>query len=116
MSESTQSTPRRFDKPRPTGSYRGHTVRIFLDEMLAPDIAKALVALGVDAESVPRRTKDEALIQMCLAESRTLVTKNHDAVYRAAKAGARAVYLHFQKGHRSNLRHKLVPQAAHLDR
>jgi hypothetical protein len=66
--------------------------------MLAPDIAKALTALGVGAKAVTRGETDEALIQLCLRDQRILVTKNHDAVYRAAKAGAKVVYLHFRKG------------------
>jgi Domain of unknown function (DUF5615) len=98
MSESSPSLPRRIDSPRPSGSYRGQNLKIYLDEMLAPDIAKALTALGIGAKAVTRGETDEALIQRCLLDQRILVTKNHDAVYRAAKAGAKVVYLHFRKG------------------
>ena len=66
--------------------------------MIAPDIGKALTALGVKVRSVPRRWKDGQVVQLCLDESRILVTKNHDAVYRAVKADVRVVYLHFRKG------------------
>jgi Domain of unknown function (DUF5615) len=98
MSESSPSPRRRIDNPLPSGSYRGQEIKIFLDEMLAPDIAKALTALGIKANAVRSGQNDEALIQQCLTEARVLVTKNHDAVYRAAKAGAKVVYLHFRKG------------------
>jgi hypothetical protein len=66
--------------------------------MLAPDIAKALTALGIGAKAVTRGQPDEVLIQQCLGEKRILVTKNHDAVYRAARAGVSVVYLHFRRG------------------
>jgi uncharacterized protein with PIN domain len=99
MSASEPSPLRRIDNPRPTGSYRkGPKRRVLLDEMLAPDIAKALVALGIDAVRSTPGTGDGAVTQRCLDESRLLVTKNHDLVFRATNAGVICVYLRFRKG------------------